>query len=102
MIQARTLERKMVTISEAERIIKESKTPGEAVERLRSLPKRQPKPPAPEGGIGIREAARKYGISRMTVSRWANKGKIRILQRRKNWLYVDEGDLKLQLENINN
>ena len=53
----------------------------------------------PEGGISVREAARKYGISRMTVSRLANSGKVKILARTTNWLYIDEAELKLVLGN---
>ena len=44
----------------------------------------------PEGGISIREAARKYGVSRSNLSRWAKQGILPVLQRTENWLYVDE------------
>ena len=47
----------------------------------------------PEGGISIRKAAVKFGISRMTVSRLAKSGKVRIIKRTPNWLYIDESDL---------
>ena len=57
-------------------------------------PKRQKAPPRPRGTISVREAERKYGISRSKVSRLANSGKIGIVARTKNWLYLDENQLK--------
>jgi hypothetical protein len=88
-----TTVRKMVTITEAERIIREAKTPDEAVERLRKLTKRQPKPTAPEGGISLREASRKYEIPIATLSYWVTKNNISVLKRTPNWLYIDESSL---------
>ena len=98
MIQARTLERKMVTISEAERIIKESKTPGEAVERLHSLPKRQPKPPAPVGGISLSEASRLSGIPEQTISRWVKRGLIPVVLRTNRELYINENVTRILVD----
>ena len=88
-----TQERKMVSISAAEKIIKESKNQEDAIKALHSLPKRQPRPPAPEGGISLREAARKYGVHSPTISRWVKRGYINILLRTKNELYIDEAEL---------
>lgn len=56
----------------------------------------------PEGGIGIRQAARKYDIPRSTLSRWASRGLVKILLRTKNWLYIDEDSLKIFLNNSTN
>ena|SRR4030067_2478331 len=88
--------RKMVTISEAEKIIKESRTPAEAVEKLHSLPKRQPPPPPPDGGISLSAATRKYGIAQGTISGWIlknGKGYIPILLKTNKEVYIDETKL---------
>ncbi len=55
--------------------------------------RRQPKPPAPEGGISIRAAGRKYGIAPRTISGWAQRGYIPVMLRTRNELYVDEKKL---------
>jgi hypothetical protein len=89
--------RKLLTVEEAERIIEEGKNKADMVNKLRSLKRREKAPPPPEGGIGIREAGRKYGLSRQTISRWAKDGKIKILERTSNWLYIDEKSLKVFL-----
>lgn len=85
-----TGERKLVSIETAERIIKESKTPEEAIEKLRSLPRWQPRPPAPEGGISLRAAERKFGISNVTLSLWTRKGYLPIIKRTANEVFVNE------------
>ena len=92
-------ERKYVAIEQAETIIRESDTVEEAIEKLRSLPARQPNPPAPDGGISVRDAGRKYGIPHPTISRWIKKGYCPILLKTKSQLYVDEAQL-IQLVNI--
>lgn len=86
-------ERKLVSITEAEKIIKESETPEEAVNKLRNLPKRQPRPPAPEGGISLSAASRKYGVPHPTLSRWTKRGYIPVLLRTRKELYVKESAL---------
>ncbi len=55
--------------------------------KKRQRPERQP---APEGGISIREAERKYSISKSTISTWVSKGYVPVLLRTKNWVYIDE------------
>lgn len=85
-----TQERKLVSIVEAERIYKESKSPEEAIKKLRSLPKRKPAPSPPIGGIGIRAASRKYGIPNRTISRWVQQGFIPILLETRNNKYINE------------
>ena len=52
--------------------------------------KRQPMPPAPEGGISLSGAGRKYGIPKGTLSRWCKKHNIPVLLRTTRELYVDE------------
>lgn len=95
-----TKERTMVTIKEAERIYKEANGDVEiATKKLRSLPKRQPKPPAPEGGISLREAGRKYGLHHTTLLKWVKKGILPVLKRTPNWLYVDEATIRKIKEN---
>ena len=55
--------------------------------------KRIPRPPAPEGGIGIREGARKYSISKSTVYKWV-KNKLIPIIRDDGWIvYIDESRL---------
>jgi len=85
-----TASRKLVTIMEAEKIIKESKTPDEAVEKLRSLPKRQPAAAAPEGGISIRAASRKYHVGHPLLSDWRKRGIILTLLKTTKEVYVSE------------
>lgn len=63
--------------------------------KQRQRPERQP---APEGGISIREAARKYDIDHSTISRWVSRGYIPVLLREKNWVYINE---KILVEYIN-
>ena len=97
-----TKERRRVSIQEAERIIKESRDKDEAVARLHSLIRRQPAPPPPAGGICLREASRKYSVSHPTLSRRVKDGTLRVLARTKNWLYIDETELRKFLENHGN
>jgi len=106
MVTKRTLEK---YVTEAEVIAEEiNETPELVTKVLRQIEvriengRRQPKPPAPEGGICVRKAAEKYGISRTTVSRWARKGLIKIMQRTDNWLYLNERSLQTYLDQRNN
>ena len=78
----------------AERVIK-------AIEADMDKRRRQKAPPPPVGGISVRDSERKYGISRSKVSRLAQKGKVKILARVKNWLYIDESSLKTYLDTKN-
>ncbi len=55
--------------------------------------KRQPPPPAPPGGIGIREAGRKYNVASVNISKWVRKGFIPVLLETKNIKYIDEPTL---------
>jgi len=89
-----TKERKLVSIVEAERIFLESKNKKDAINKLHTLLKRQPKPPPPEGGISLREAARKYGVHHTTILKWVKKGLVPIIKRTPNWLYVDEAAIQ--------
>ncbi len=56
--------------------------------------KRIPRPPAPEGGIGIREGARKYGLSKSTVHKWYKLGYIPKVLDDGYKVYIDEARLK--------
>jgi hypothetical protein len=57
--------------------------------------RRQPRPPAPEGGISLSEGSRKYGIPHPTISRWVKYGYISI-KRDDGWIiYIDEAKLKV-------
>ena len=48
--------------------------------------------------IRVTEAAEKYGVSHANLSRWADAGYIRVLQRRPRLLELDEADVKLAAE----
>jgi len=53
---------------------------------------RKPAPEPPEGGISIRAAGRKYRIPNRTISRWVNKGYIKLLKETKNCKYISEAE----------
>lgn len=63
--------------------------------------KRQPKEPAPEGGIHLRAAERKYGIGNRTLSEWVKNGYLPLLSRTKNELYVEEDKLAQIIQSYN-
>ena len=48
--------------------------------------------------IRVTEAAEKYGVNQANLSRWADAGYIRVLQRRPRLLELDEADVKLAAE----
>jgi len=52
--------------------------------------KRQPRTPAPEGGIHLSAASKRYHINHGTISRWARKGLVPVLLVTKNETYIDE------------
>ena len=56
--------------------------------------KRIPRPPAPEGSIGIREGAKKYGLSKSTVHKWYKLGYIPKVLDDGYMVYIDEERLK--------
>jgi len=45
--------------------------------------------------IRVTEAAQRYGISQTTMSTWADKGLVQIIDRRRRLLLLDEADIKL-------
>lgn len=45
---------------------------------------------APEGGISLSAARRKYKIPQPTISRWVSRGYIPVLVRTNKELYIDE------------
>ncbi len=64
------------------------------IKELSLLPRsREKAPPPPTGGICLRRAAKKYGISQPTLTRLVQRGEIPVLARTPNWLYVDENAL---------
>ena len=65
-----------------------------ALQKLRSERTREPASPAPEGGIGIREAGRKYDVHYQTIQRWVNKGLVPVLAKTDNWTYINESVVK--------
>ena len=48
--------------------------------------------------IRVTEAAERYGVSQTTLSTWAGKGLIHIIERRPRLLLLDEADVKLAVE----
>lgn len=97
-------ERRFVTIEQAADIIQTSKSPAEAVDKLRQLPKhqRQPREPIPEGSISLRAAGKKYGVHHTTIIKWVKKGLVPVVKRTPNWLYVDEESIRKLKENGDN
>ena len=84
--------RKRVGIDEIKAILQKhgvKQTP-ELVKEFQSLPVRQKADPPPKGGIGIREAAKKYRLHDRTISRWAQRGEIPVIKRTKYRLYINE------------
>jgi len=45
--------------------------------------------------IRVTEAAQKYGVNHANLSRWADAGMIRIINRRNRFLELDEADVAL-------
>ncbi len=89
--------RKWMPVEMVESILSENKTAKEKLDKLgreiNNLPVRESKPPAPEGGITIQAAGRKYKMHTGTLARWAMKGIIPVLLRTKNETYLDERKL---------
>jgi len=48
--------------------------------------------------IRVTEAAQRYGVSQATLSTWADKGLVGILDQRRRLLLLDEADVKLAAE----
>ncbi len=55
--------------------------------------KRQPSPPPPLGGLGIREAAKRYHVPPSTISGWVKHGKIPTKLHSQYRRYIDEAAL---------
>lgn len=74
--------------------------PPELIEKLQELKqivladkekrKRQPRPPAPIGGISEHLASVKYNIPYSTLRGWANKSYVKIISRTKYETFIDE------------
>jgi DNA-binding transcriptional MerR regulator len=56
--------------------------------------RKQPRLPAPKGSIGIREGAKKYGLSKSTVHKWYKLGYIPKVLDDGYMVYIDEERLK--------
>jgi len=63
--------------------------------------RRQPRIPPPPGGISLREASKKYNLSRSSLSRWVNSGVIPIIRRDANWTYLSESKIAQIAANFN-
>ena len=102
MVTRRTLEKYMGQVPE---IAEETSLKPEEVTRVLEVVRvriengrRQPKQNPPEGGIGIREAARKYYIPPSTIRGWITEGKVQVLLITRNWKYISENDLANELK----
>ena len=106
MVQARTLEKfkaqspeiAQETGTDPEEVIKVLEAVAERIKKNQ----RQPREPIPEGGISIREAARKYKRSHCTILLWIKKGKIKVIKRTLNWTYIKEISLTEYLNSKTN
>jgi hypothetical protein len=86
-----TKERKFLSIIQAEKIIRESKGPEEAIAKLHNLPNRHSKSsPPPEGGISISKASQRYHIPHSTISGWVSHGFIPVLGKSTKEKYISE------------
>ena len=56
---------------------------------------------APKDGISLMDAERRYGINHGTLSRWADKGHVKELERTKNVRYIDEASLVEAIKKYN-
>ncbi len=66
-------------------------------EKLHKERTREAAPPPPEGGISLMDAERKYGVHHGTLSRWADKGIIKVVLNTPKTRYIDEESLKAVL-----
>jgi len=87
-------------MNEAEVIAKEiNETPEVVTKVLRQVEshiannRRQPRPPAPEGGISLSKASRKYHIPRTTISGWVSMGIIPIVANSTKEKYIKEENI---------
>jgi hypothetical protein len=60
--------------------------------------RRQPRPPAPEGGISICAAARKYTIPDPTICRWVKSQYISVVKKTDYETFIDEPRLSVLAE----
>lgn len=96
MVTQKTL-RKYMSNDEVTEIAREAEAAPEVAGRvMKALEnriirnRRHPAPPPPEGGISLSEGQRRFGVSNVTIHRWAKMGIIPILAKTKNCVYVDE------------
>jgi hypothetical protein len=94
MVTTKVFER---SINISETIAREAGTDKETVRRVLQAAKakeegrrRQPPPPTPDGGICLREAARKYGMRHTTLVLWVKMGYIPVILETKNEKFINE------------
>lgn len=93
----------MVKFSNVLQVAEDQGKPQEFINELRTLipailadkqkRKRQPREPAPTGGICIRAAARKYQLKCQTICRWVQAGYIRVIRKDQYETFIDEARL---------
>ncbi len=91
-------------IKDIQEIFKDDPRVNEVMKRAESRKRdRTPAPKAPEGGITLNRAGKKYGISPKTINRWARRDPplVPILLETDNCLYVDEKALADLIERYN-
>ena len=70
----------------AERVIK-------AIERDIEKNRRRTRPPAPEGGITLMDASRKYNIPPATLSDWLRYGWVNLIMQSGKFKFLNEADI---------
>lgn len=67
----------------------------------KTTPTRKKPEPPPPGGITLRQAEDKYGISNVTLSRWVKNGIIEPLKKTAGKIYVDNERVKELINRYN-
>jgi len=93
----------LVRLSKVIERAEKEQLPANVIHKLRQLghdimserkKSKEPRPPAPEGGISLSEASRRYNIPHQTISRWVKAGYINKLMYDGYALYIDENRME--------
>lgn len=88
VIKSPIIKRFIKDLEEIDPTSKETTIP-KLIERQESR-KRIKAPLPPEGGITLREAERRFGVSNVTIGRWAKEKMVPTLLRTDKGIYLDE------------
>lgn len=92
----------LVRLSKVIERAEKEQLPANVIHKLRQLghdimserkKSKEPRPPAPEGGISLSEGSRRYNIPHPTISRWVSNGYIPVLLRTRYELFIQESRL---------